>query len=205
MEESNTEEFQYFEDEPVLEFEISSTNDHPFDVEEFDPFNVEEYEEEDIKGAVHQGSEEYEEDIKRNIHQESEDDEKNIKRTISKTFYEKNINGTITRTFYKCEYCAADFPTMGKLGVHMSLDHPEDLEDFETFECHLCHKKFYDSTPLASHLRRVHKGSIKDSAVNYHKKRYKPLNCKICGQYLRSRRAFEVSKSEMSQKNLKFS
>ena len=187
MEESNTEELQYFEDDPVFEVEISSKNDPPFDVEDYDPFDdedyvpfdVEEYEV-TVKGAIHQKSEDYEEDIKRTILQESEDDEHNIK-------------GTISKKFYKCQYCAADFPSMRKLGVHMGLDHPEDLQDFETFECHLCKKKCYDSNLLARHLKRVHNDSIKNSAVKYHKKRYKPADCKVCGKYLRTRRAFEVS------------
>ena len=163
-------------DEPVFEVEISSTNDSPFDVEDYDPFNVEDYEE-DVKATIHQESdEEYKPSMKRTIHKKSQSEHK----------------GSISKTFYKCEYCAAaDFPSLRKLGVHVGLHHPDHLEDFETFECHLCNKKCYDSRLLAGHLRRVHGESIKNSKLNYPKKRYKPGNCEICGKYLRSRRIFE--------------
>ena len=166
-------------DEPVFEVEISSTNDSPFDVEDYDPFDVEDYKQ-DVKGSIHQESDEdYEPTIKRRaIHKNSED-------------YERNSKGTISKIIYKCEYCPAEFPSRTKLGAHVSLDHPDHLEDFETFECHLCNKNCYDSRLLADHLRRVHGDSIKNSTLNYPKKRYKPGNCEICGKYLRSRRVFE--------------
>ena len=175
MEESDTEEFKYFEDEPVFEVEISSTNDNPFDVEDY---------EQDFKGTVHQESEDYEQNIKETIRQECDKD------------YEPNIKGTSSKKFYKCEYCAADFPSMSKLGVHVGLDHPDHLQDVETFECQLCNKTFYDSQLLARHLRRVHDDSIKNSTLSYPQKRYIPGNCETCGKYLRSRRVFEDHEEE---------